>query len=371
MRIGLVIYGGLEQASGGYLYDRMLVAHLRRRGHQVQIISLPWRSYAGFLTDNYSATLLNKLKQSRIDLLLQDELNHPSLFLLNGKLRQEISFPIVSIIHVVRSNSAAQPIARCFFRWVESRYLNSVDGFVLNSQETKRLVRTLVSGRKPSVVATPGGDRFDSKIAGAEIRARARRPGPLSVLFLGNLTRNKSAHVLVEAAAKLELDSIYVTLAGRQDVEPNYVRDLHRLVKSSGLEGWVYFAGHLQGQLLAATLKMSQVLVVPSAYEGFGIAYLEGLGFGLPAIGTQAGGAKEIIRHGKNGYLIPVGDAEQLARDLKKLHQDRKLLTRMSLAARRSFQTFPTWDQSMDRIHHFLTSYNQPSPVISSPRRKK
>lgn len=371
MRIGLVIYGDIEQASGGYLYDRMLVMHLRKRGHLVQIISLPRRTYASSLADNFSSGLFEKLKRLKIDLLLQDELNHPSLFLLNKKLKQIISYPIVTIVHMLRSNPTVSAIAKPLYRWVEARYLNSVDGFVFNSQHTKSLVQSTVSNRKPSVVATPGGDRFRSKITDAEIRARARRPGPLKVLFLGNLTHNKAPHILIEAAAQLSYGSIQVTLAGRRDMEPGYVSELRQQVIHSGLDGGIRLAGNLEGEMLAATLATSHVLVVPSSYEGFGIAYLEGLNFGLPAIGTRAGGAKEIIQHGKNGYLIPVGDVNQLARTLKRLHEDRRLLARLSLAARRSFRDFPTWEESMEQIHSFLSSYNQSSFATYSPRRKK
>ncbi|MCL5429203.1 MAG: glycosyltransferase family 4 protein [Chloroflexi bacterium] len=371
MRIGLVIYGSLDQATGGYLYDRALVETLRAHGHQIRIVSLTWRNYPGLLRDNFSATLFNQLRHLKVDLLLQDELNHPSLFYLNERLKREISYPLVSIVHMVRSRAVSPSILNWFARRIERRYLNSVDGFIFNSLETKQLVESMVKEAKPSVVATPGGDRFKPKLNDVEIKSRARQPGPLRVLFLGNLTRNKAPHLLIEAAAKLEFDSIYVTLAGRQDIEPVYLRYLQRLVKRCGMEGWVYFSGHLDGKLLAATLRTSQVLVVPSSYEGFGIAYLEGLGFGLPAIGTRAAGAKEVIQHGKNGFLIPVGDADHLARYLRRLHQDRKLLARMSLAAHSSFRKFPGWKQSMERVERFLTSYNQLSRRIRSPRRKK
>jgi len=371
VRIGLIVYGDLEQASGGYLYDRMLVAHLRKRGHHVQVISLPWRSYAGFLADNFSRRLFNTIRRLEVDLLLQDELNHPSLFLLNRRLKKETSFPIISVVHMVRSNAAVHPFLKWFYGWVERRYLDSADGFVFNSLETKRLVNSMVFQRKPFVVATPGGDRFRSRVPPAEIRARARQPGPLRVLFLGSLTRHKAPHLLLEAAAKLGPETIYLTLAGRQDVQPDYVRYLRRLAARRGLGGWVHFIGHLEGKFLASRLKRSQVLAVPSAYEGYGIAYLDGLGFGLPAIGTRAGGAKEIIRHGKNGYLIPAGNVAEVARAFKKLHEDRQRLTRMSLSALRSFQTFPSWKESMERVYRFLNRYNQSSSRIHSPRRKK
>jgi glycosyltransferase involved in cell wall biosynthesis len=324
----------------------------------------------GSVADNFSNRLFKKLSNLKVDILLQDELNHSSLFWINRKLRQRVSFPIISIVHMVRSNPGNSSIWKPFYRWVETKYLDSVDGFVFNSRHTKRLVESMTK-RKPNVVATPGGDRFGAKITDAEIRTRSRRPGPLSVIMLGNLTRNKGAHLLIEAAVELELDSVYVILAGRTDIEPGYVDGLRKLVVRSGLEGWVHFAGHVEGKMLEAMLATSHVLAVPSAYEGFGIAYLEGLGFGLPAIGMRAGGVGEIIQHSKNGYLIAAGDVDLMARTLKRLHEDRQLLARMSLSARRNFHSFPTWKESMESIHKFLNSYNQTSPLINSPRRKK
>ena len=108
MRIGLVIYGSLDTLSGGYLYDRMLVEHLRRQGDEVEIFSLPWRDYARHLTDNLSTGLLRRLQGSRLDVLLQDELNHPSLFWLNRRLH--VNYPIVSIVHHLRSSEKRSPL---------------------------------------------------------------------------------------------------------------------------------------------------------------------------------------------------------------------------------------------------------------------
>ncbi len=77
MHVGLLIYGSLDNQSGGYLYDRMLVDHLRAAGDQVEVISLAERNYLRHVGDNLSPTLLNQLGDLNVDLLLQDELNHP------------------------------------------------------------------------------------------------------------------------------------------------------------------------------------------------------------------------------------------------------------------------------------------------------
>lgn len=370
MRIGLVIYGSLEQNSGGYLYDRRLVSYLRLQGHRVEVISLLPRKYLSRLGDNFSSTLLSKIIDFKLDLLLEDELCHPSLFRLNTRIKAKLKIHIISIVHHLRSSEQHPAVMNAVYRAVEKRYLTSVDGFIYNSHTTRRVVASLLPTPKPGIVAQPGGDRFPPQVTAAQIYRRARKRGPLHVLFLGNLIRRKAPHLLLEAASRLERGLLQLTFAGGVSAEPGYVSHLKDIAKRYGLKPWVEFCGHLNDAQLVARLRSNQVLAVPSSYEGFGIAYLEGMGFGLPAIGCRTGAAPERIAHGKNGYLIDVGDISQLARTLQRLHKDRALLATLGIAARGRFNKQSTWEQSLDRIQVFLSSYNQPSAKLARRRKK-
>ena len=130
MRVGLLIYGNLETLSGGYLYDRKLVEHLRAQGDQVEIISLPWRGYLRHLFDNLSGKLRRQLSTLEVDVLVQDELNHPSLFWLNRRIKPHIGYPIVSIVHHLRAKEQRSVWVNWFYRLVERLYLQTVDAFV-------------------------------------------------------------------------------------------------------------------------------------------------------------------------------------------------------------------------------------------------
>jgi glycosyltransferase involved in cell wall biosynthesis len=76
--------------------------------------------------------------------------------------------------------------------------------------------------------------------------------------------------------------------------------------------------------------------------------------FGLPAIGTTAGAAGEVIEHGRTGYLIPPDDARALAGHLASLAEDRALLGRLSLNARERYLHQPPWEETARGIHTFL-----------------
>lgn len=344
MHIGLVIYGSLDTLSGGYLYDRKLVEYLRGQGDTVEIISLPWRNYATHLTDNFHFRLPKDL-----DILLQDELNHPSLIAANQGAHP---YPVISLVHHLRCSELRPNWQNTFYRIVEKLYLQSVDGFIFNSQTTKRVVESLGKKDKPNIVAYPPTDRFGDSLSKQEIEERAKA-NEFRILFLGNVIYRKGLHTLLKAVSELR-SSFRVDIVGSLTTEPAYVELIHEIITTKNLSSFVYFYGSLDRAPLVERLTYAHVLVVPSSYEGFGIVYLEGMGFGLPAIGTTAGAAGEIIRDGVDGFLIEPENANQLATRLQVLSENRNRLVEMSLAARSRFQRQPTWEQTAGQIREFL-----------------
>lgn len=354
VRVGLIIYGSLDTLSGGYLYDRTVVEYLRRHGDQVEVISLPWRNYVRHLGDNVSASLQRQLAASELDILIQDELNHPSLFWLNRRLRASVGCPFVSIVHHLRCSEPRPAWQNWFYGWIERHYLNSVDAFVFNSCTTRKEVASLTKANQPHVVAYPGGDRLEPEISDQGIVARANRAGPLRLFFLGNLTPRKGLHILIDALSELPRAGWHLSVAGGLSVDRAYSAHIMQQVNSYELTEQVHILGPLNEDQVGAQLEHSHLLVLPSLYEGFGIAYIEGMGYGLPAIATTAGAAHEIISHGENGYLVPPGESHGLANCLKEILSDRKRLVEMSLKARRRYAAHPTWEQTAGRIREFL-----------------
>jgi glycosyltransferase involved in cell wall biosynthesis len=357
MRVALVIYGSLETISGGYLYDRKLVEHLKSQGDLVEIISLPWRNYARHLGDNLAPTLLSRLNQLRVDILLQDELNHPSLFWINRRLGG--AYPLVSIVHHLRSSELRPAWQNHLYHGIERSYLSSVDGFIFNSLTTRQVVEGLTRQKKPCLVAYPAGDRLSPDISDEEIAYRALQPGALRLFFLGNVIPRKGLHTLLEALNMLPREAWRLFVAGRLDIDRAYTGAILQQVARSGLSAQVAFLGPLADEGLSEQLRISHVLVLPSSYEGFGIAYLEGMGFGLPAIATSGGAAGEIITHGRDGFLIKPGDVQALRNCLWELATNRQRLLELSLAARKRYAAHPGWEQTGRNIRGFLENFQE------------
>jgi glycosyltransferase involved in cell wall biosynthesis len=345
LKIGLIIYGSLDIMSGGYLYDRKLVESLRRRGDEVEIISLPKRNYLAHLTDNSSFRL-----PERLDIIIEDELNHPSLLSANA---QKHSRPVVSLVHNLHSLEPRPAWQNSIYRIFEGMYLNSVDGFIFNSQTTQNAVHALTKDKKPFIIAYPPTDRFRSRLDENQMYSRVNEPGPLRILFLGNIIPLKGLHVLLEAI-RFQSSAFTVDVVGSLTVDSKYASKIQRFVRIHNLSSTVRFHGVLDDGPLIEQFMCAQIMVMPSSYEGFGIAYLEGMGFGLPAIATTSGAARESITDGENGFLIPPENPVVLRERLTKLSNDRVLLAQMSINALERYRQQPAWEQTVDHIRGFL-----------------
>jgi glycosyltransferase involved in cell wall biosynthesis len=346
MKIGLVVYGSLETVSGGYLYDRSLVNSLQERGHAVRVHSLPWRNYASRLSDNLSFGLPPDL-----DVLIQDELVHPSLLAAN---RLPHPYPVISLVHHLRSSEEPSRPQNFFYRFIERSYLRSADGFIFSSKTTRQAVHALIGAGKPSLIANPPTDRFKRVLTDSAVAARAVQTGPMRILFVGNLIPRKGLSVLLSAISALPAGSVRLDVVGSQAADPLYVKKVTDQVADQGLRDSVVFHGILDDESLQKELEAAHILVVPSSYEGYGIVYLEGMAFGLPAIGTTAGAAGEIIKPRENGFLIRPGDAAALTVYLLALMTDRSLMKQLSLNALASYRQRAAWDQTVESIHQFL-----------------
>jgi len=358
MRVGLTLYGSLDERSGGFRYDRKLVEGLRRAGDTVEVVELPWRAYPRGLLDNVTPSLRDRLRVD-VDVMLQDELAHPSLVLANRGL----PYPIVSLVHHLRASEPRR--LSPLYRAVERRYLSTVDGVVCNSAATRDAVAALGVDPAETVVAPPAGDRFDPAIDDAEIASRAASlggavdgsgdepdPAPLRVAFVGNVEPRKGLDTLVEGVARADAP-VDLTVVGRA-VDEGHAADVRRLVRERGLADRVRFAGRLSDDELTDVLRESHVLAVPSRYEGFGIVYLEGMSFGLPAIASRAGGASETVVDGETGALVDPDDPAAVARALDGFAADPDRLVETGRAARRRYERHPGWTESTCRVRRLL-----------------
>jgi glycosyltransferase involved in cell wall biosynthesis len=353
-----MIYGSIDTLTGGYRYDKRLVAHLRECGHQIEMLALPVARYPLRMIDNMAGTLLHRVAKAGYDILLQDELCHPSLFLLNRRLRRRSSIPIVSVVHHTLCSEPRSKALNIFLALPEQRYLDSVDGFVFNSRTTKAMTFQLSPTRRPFVVAPPCSDGFRGRISLAGITARTLAAGPLRLLFVGQVIERKGLLPLIEALSGVPRNHWRLEVVGNTALSPRYFRRVRQAIDAHGLAAHVRLLGSLDTEALARKFAESHLLCMPFAYEGFGMVTLEAFHFGLPMLGSAAGATPELVRDGDNGFLFDRNDLPAVSKAVRALDTDRARLLRLSVAAFESAGNHPSWQTSMRRIEKFLVNFN-------------
>jgi glycosyltransferase involved in cell wall biosynthesis len=148
--------------------------------------------------------------------------------------------------------------------------------------------------------------------------------------------------ILIEAVAKLRRQgySPQVLIVGEGPLRDELMRRISEL----GMEREILLPGFRDD--IPQMLALLDIFVLPSLREGFPMTILEAMAAGLPIIVTDVGGTSEAIKNGRNGIVIPPGNADLLAKALIELLKDKDLARRMGKNA----QTDVTQDFSVTNM---------------------
>lgn len=157
------------------------------------------------------------------------------------------------------------------------------------------------------------------------------------ICYIGRLHPRKNLHLLIKAMAGLPNCSLYLIGAGPQQAE------LANLATQYQVK--VHFAGVLSNSQIPPEINRSEVFVLPSQFEGHPKALIEAMACGIPVIGTDVKGIRQVIRHEETGVLCsPTVDGIKEA--IQQLLTDSSLRQRLGNAA----HDFATREYSLDRI---------------------
>jgi glycosyltransferase involved in cell wall biosynthesis len=158
---------------------------------------------------------------------------------------------------------------------------------------------------------------------------------PLTLIFLGNLTRRKGAYDLiaaVETAARHDVRANLLLAGG--EVEPGQRRAIEQRIAESSCANQIRLLGLVHGAQKQDALNEADCVVLPSYAEALPMALLEGMAAGLPAIATRIGSIPALVNDGVEGFLVSAGDVAALAERICRLARDPALRRRMGQCAR-------------------------------------
>jgi phosphatidyl-myo-inositol dimannoside synthase len=210
---------------------------------------------------------------------------------------------------------------------------------------SSRFTRDLLCERFPAAAGkthvTRGALRADFV---SRPTSRVRTTDKVVILTVGRLHPRKGQIHILEALNSLPdhlVSKVEYWVVGRS-VKGDYEAQLRRRAAQSRVP--VVFLGNIDDNDLESLYRRADIFAMTSvnhgtSVEGFGLAYLEASGFGLPVIGHSVGGVAEAVRDGETGILVPAGDTRALTAAIERLVLDQGLRERLGAAGR-------TWARS-------------------------
>jgi glycosyltransferase involved in cell wall biosynthesis len=164
---------------------------------------------------------------------------------------------------------------------------------------------------------------------------------PVRILFVGGDFERKGGALLLEAFRSLPAGSAELILVTHATLPEEKGVVVHNNIQPNSAE-------------LLDFYQSSDIFVLPSNAEAFGIAAVEASASGLPVIATFSGGLPDIVVHQETGFLIPVGDVRSLSTYLRTLVENTELRKRMGRAAYRRAQIKFDARKNADRLVEIL-----------------
>jgi glycosyltransferase involved in cell wall biosynthesis len=341
-----LIPGDLSTPTGGYVYDRRLLAELRALGWKVSV----QRLHASFPEPTPAALehadrVLTAIPTGRPVLI--DGLAFSAMAQV---LRAHAArLPLVALLHMPLSaglEADAERLARV--RQAEAAALRSAWRVIVTGRGSLQTLRAFDLPAEQIVLIEPGTD------AAAPARRRSADPdGTLRLLCVATIEPGKGHELLIEALAPLTAFPWQLTCIGSLTRSPDTVAQLRARVRERGLAARVVLSGELPHAALEQHYRGSDLFVLATRFESYCMAAAEALSYGLPVVSTLTGAMPELVG-AQAGRLVPPGNLPMLRAALAAALGSAQLRGGWTEGAEAVRQRLPRWSQAAARVAALL-----------------
>lgn len=296
----------------------------------------------GINIDVYIPSIIKKAKKGNCNIIKVPTVNLPLLrmfsFSLNiKKILKNRKYDVIHCNDVVgafinsdfvtayhsnllQSNLYKSPLRRIDSRilsWYESRtFRNTRRVFAISEYSKKVYIREGIPENKIKVIYAgldPGKFKKKSK---KQARKLLKLPeGKLILCYVGRLVYHKNIQLILEILGKLNNPKILFLIIGKGE----YYKGLIELVEFYNLKDKVKFLGYVSDEYLPLYYSASDIFINPSFLESFGLTVLEAAGCGCLVVVADSTAMREIVKDGKNGFLIDPNDEKSTLNKIKKI----------------------------------------------------
>ena len=274
--IRLLVPGNIRHSSGGNVYNAHLVAGLRGRGASVDVITVEgdW-------------PLAGTTERRRLGDLLEENVR-PAVALVDGLVAVGAPAELEAaaragqdtwiLVHMpVPESSGELALAD------EARALRAATGVICTSTWAA------------TVLAQRGYGQAHVALPGVDTAAQAGGSTPPHLAMVAALLPNKDQLLAVEALAQIQDLPWTASLVGSDQADPNYAREVRAAITENGLQERVRLTGELAGEMLEAEWARTDLTLLLSRAEAFGMVVTESLAHGIPVIVREGTGAVEAL----------------------------------------------------------------------------
>jgi glycosyltransferase involved in cell wall biosynthesis len=335
-RAAFAVPGDLSSPTGGYAYDRRMIAELERLGWQIDVVGLG----DGFPrpTGAQRETALARLMDIQADCAVV--IDGLALGVLPEEARQvAMTHPLIALVHhPLAFESGLSPAQADEMRASERAALAPAKRVIVTSPATARVLAADYGVSKDRiVVALPGNDPVPL--------AKPNASGVVRLLAIGSIVPRKGFDILIAALATLTDLPWHLTIAGDRTRNARAAAQLDADIARFNLASRVTILGAVSDEKIADLYGNADLFALASRHEGYGMAFSEAIARGVPVIATTAGAIPETVPV-EAGLLVPPDDIDAFATALRQLIANPGECERLAMGAREAARKLPTWQAS-------------------------
>lgn len=334
-RLAFAVPGDLATPTGGFGYDRRIIQELRELG---------WRVDVAHIGDDFP---FPSTAQRAIALAMLSAVpaSYPIVLdgLAFGALPEAGALrcrtPLIALVHQPLALDPSLDTRQAdTFRETERAALAAAARVIVTSEATARILMAdyAVPSQRINVVR-PGNDPVPP--------APGSNDGVVRLLSVGSVVPIKGFDVLIGAVATLTDMAWRLTIAGDRTRNPAAAAQLDADIEAYGLGDRIAILGAVPPERINELLLASDIFVLASRFEGYGMALAEALAHGIPIVSTMTGAIPQTVTAG-TGLLVPPDDAAALAQALRCLIGAPAKRRRLAMNARAAAARLPTWRES-------------------------
>jgi glycogen(starch) synthase len=265
-------------------------------------------------------------------------------------LARRFGAPLVTTIHATeygRHQGHVTTHPQSYIHGVERWITNRSDRVIACSYYMREQIADIFGVEEERVTVIPNGidpeDLRPHDARGLErLRAEFAAPDERLVLLVGRLVYEKGFQIALEAMPDLieRMPGTRFVVAGSGTHE----QELRRQATELGLDDHGTFLGWIGDDVLHSLYPISDVCVIPSIYEPFGLVALEAMASGCPCIVADTGGLREVVPHGEVGLRFRTRDPDELTEVAARVLGDAELGNRLVAEAREHVRRFDWLD---------------------------